>query len=671
MNIQNIKSLNNIRDKSVLIIEPHSHHAETLPGHAKYFAEMGYNVDIFITNENAAENPMCRCPDIARVFKGNLQDLEKFLQTDFIKNYDFVFFNSITYRCAKYAPTMLHMTKMPKFGLLGVEHDVLKRAIDRNPEIKQMIDTKRLFVLSDVNGVGRMNPHWFGDVKITPKNKTTTFIAIGNIDSSVKNHEMLVNAVETLRNHGITDFEIVVVGRGNLNLPEQTKKHLRICGRLNFPDMFCEIEKADFILGLMDINNPQHHRYLAGQASGSVQLSYGFGKPLILNDVFAKHYEFDSGNCIMHHENKLGDAMVKACKMTDKQYSKMQENLLNTAKKVSQQSKKSLKSAINNAQKSTQHIPIVFAFDDNYALPASIAIKSLIDTASPNSIYDVIVFYDKLKSSTKEKIETIYPIRWVKVDGTLLKGAPTGWSGIATYYRLMLADLLPEYNRVIWSDVDVLFRGDLGEIYTMNMRGADWAGIIAERRDEKYGVHQHFPENNKDFVYMPGFMIADTKQWREKNMLSRFLQIIRDFGPRLKMFDLDVLNLAADKIAAVPFEYCVLEEIWNHPDITNAMEYPWLANAHGHNALVKAKANPKIIHYAGLPVKIWLRPLTEISGEYLHYMIGSPIFDGRAYWPSFWRRVYSILLWLIIKVMPIKSVRHKLKDKRKKLIREV
>ena len=32
-------------------------------------------------------------------------------------------------------------------------------------------------------------------------------------------------------------------------------------------------------------------------------------------------------------------------------------------------------------------IPIVFAFDDNYALPASIAIKSLIDSKDVNTDY--------------------------------------------------------------------------------------------------------------------------------------------------------------------------------------------------------------------------------------------------------------------------------------------
>ena len=82
-------------------------------------------------------------------------------------------------------------------------------------------------------------------------------------------------------------------------------------------------------------------------------------------------------------------------------------------------------------------------------------------------------------------MEKICPIRWIKVDTATLKNVPQGWSGLETYYRLLIADLLPEYDKVIWSDVDVLFKGDLSDIYTKDLEGADWGGIIVERQDEK------------------------------------------------------------------------------------------------------------------------------------------------------------------------------------------
>ena len=50
-------------------------------------------------------------------------------------------------------------------------------------------------------------------------------------------------------------------------------------------------------------------------------------------------------------------------------------------------------------------IPIVFAFDDNYALPASIAIQSLIDAKNPDTDYDVFVLHGGLAKSTINKMQ--------------------------------------------------------------------------------------------------------------------------------------------------------------------------------------------------------------------------------------------------------------------------
>ena len=313
-------------------------------------------------------------------------------------------------------------------------------------------------------------------------------------------------------------------------------------------------------------------------------------------------------------------------------------------------------------------IPVAFAFDDNYAFPASIAIQSLIDAKLEDTEYDIIVFHSGLKETTIEKMDTICPIRYIKVDKSILANVPQGWSGLETYYRLLISSLLPEYDKVIWSDVDVLFKGDLSNIYNTDMEDADWAGVIAERQDETKGVHPHYKENKKPYIYMPGFMIVNSVQWREKNMWQRFLKIIDKYGEKLKYFDLDILNLAAEKIMSVPFEYCVLENIYDESNIENAPEYPWLERSQGKEALLKAKNNPIIIHYAGKNPKIWMRKMGDIPSYYWEYMKKSPFFDKEKYFPGFKRKAISFLLWCVMKLCLVKKTRQKLKNKRKSLI---
>ena len=81
---------------------------------------------------------------------------------------------------------------------------------------------------------------------------------------------------------------------------------------------------------------------------------------------------------------------------------------------------------------------------------------------------------------------------------------------------------------------------------------------------------------------------------------------------------MDILNLAADKIYPVPFEYCVLENIYD--ELEDAPEWPWLERAQGKEALIKAQANPIIIHYAGRNPKIWKRKKDKIPAYYWDYI---------------------------------------------------
>ena len=269
-------------------------------------------------------------------------------------------------------------------------------------------------------------------------------------------------------------------------------------------------------------------------------------------------------------------------------------------------------------------LPIVFAFDDNYRLPAWIAIKSLLDTAEDVE-YDIFVLYEALSLKTRAEFDKLAPINWIRVDENIFADAPqTEYWPKSVYYRLLISQLIPQYDKIVWSDVDVLFKKNLHKVYENDISEYYWAGIKAEKNTPETVVHTYFPENKNEFIYMSGFMLINAAKMRTEKMTAKFFEIIRTFNDRLKMFDLDVLNLACDKIASVPFEYCVLENIYDADDISTASEYSWLESVYGHKALTAAKADPTIIHYAGKWPKIWWRQYSEIPEYYKKQIMKCP-----------------------------------------------
>lgn len=275
-------------------------------------------------------------------------------------------------------------------------------------------------------------------------------------------------------------------------------------------------------------------------------------------------------------------------------------------------------------------IPIVFAFDDKYALPASIAIKSLLDSRDKNTEYEIFVLHNGLKTSTKNKFSKITDIKWIEVPKDSFNGFPesSSWNELV-YYRLLIPNLIPEYDKIIYSDIDVLFKKDLSNVYNTNIDDYYWAGVIAEKNTPDTCCHKYFPENKNEYIYMSGFMLINSKKMLEDKIKEQLYKNVNLFKDRLRFFDLDLLNITCNKILALPFEYCVLENIYE--DVTQAKEFPWLNKYYSLDLLTNAKNDPAIIHYAGRNPKIWLRKPDKIASYYWQYIVNSPFYNKAYY----------------------------------------
>jgi glycosyltransferase involved in cell wall biosynthesis len=214
---------------------------------------------------------------------------------------------------------------LDKSKLFLVEHDA-KPAVDAGTWSKDIITLRKLnYKGADSTSV---NPHYFGEVNITPKNQDiTNFIMVGKLGTGQSDNSVIINAALQLLKDEITNFKITVVGKGDLDgLPPELAQRVDIKGRLPFDAMFAELEKADFML--TSYKGPQHDFYRTTGASGNFQLVFGFAKPCIIIDDFAGINGFNNDNAIVYKApTEYADAMKKAISMSPAEYNVMQSKL--------------------------------------------------------------------------------------------------------------------------------------------------------------------------------------------------------------------------------------------------------------------------------------------------------------------------------------------------------
>ncbi len=324
-------------------------HSEVVPGYVKYLLDLGYNVSVLVDPKRLKEGLFSRFNE-KNVFINKMnrkQTKEFFLKADLsnIKGIMVTTAGKIC-DCVNYAQAYSHFNStLDKSKLYLVEHEA-SFAGDKGTWIEDLI-TLRALNYKNLNSVV-VNPHYFGDVKITPKNEITNFITIGAIKPNKKNSSLIIKAVEELHKKGITNFKVTVVGKGHLKgVNKDIQKYFDIKGRLSFDKMYEEIEKADFMLTAYDDNDIEHIRYNTSGTSGNFQLVYGFLKPCIIIESFAPINGFNFNNSIFYKTTKeYSLALEKGINLSKEDYLKMQNSLKDYARELYQKSLSNLKSLI-------------------------------------------------------------------------------------------------------------------------------------------------------------------------------------------------------------------------------------------------------------------------------------------------------------------------------------
>jgi lipopolysaccharide biosynthesis glycosyltransferase len=198
-----------------------------------------------------------------------------------------------------------------------------------------------------------------------------------------------------------------------------------------------------------------------------------------------------------------------------------------------------------------EKIHIVFSPDENYAVLAGVAVTSILHHASEPGRFHFYFLQgnrklsDRSRAKFSEVIETYgAALDYVEVDVRLLAEfenlGPERLSP-AVYYLMMIPNLLPNLERCLYLDCDVLALGNLAELWDTVNPDAGVAAVADCNIDrdrvslEKYEVIKRY--------FNAGVMLMNLQRWRERERVKSCLQL--SANPRMhdRFANQDVLNV--------------------------------------------------------------------------------------------------------------------------------
>lgn len=238
-------------------------------------------------------------------------------------------------------------------------------------------------------------------------------------------------------------------------------------------------------------------------------------------------------------------------------------------------------------------VPIVFAFDNNLIFPACVALSSLMMNAKEDTFYDIFILHSHkqpLRHDEIDKLPIYYKnsrIQYRAVDSTFDEAFEIRGITTPAYYRLLIPELIPEYDKVLYSDVDVIFRSDLSEYYNIDMTGYYIAGVdsLANFQPELVKYYNEIVGIGPEGIIYSGNLVINSKEILKDNLIPRFKELAKN---RYTFQDMDVLNIACrGKIKYLSPAFCLttyisefnvyrkdeLLKVWSCGDIADTLSH--------------------------------------------------------------------------------------------------
>lgn len=280
---------------------------------------------------------------------------------------------------------------------------------------------------------------------------------------------------------------------------------------------------------------------------------------------------------------------------------------------------------------------IAMSSSNEYVPYLSTCLESLKKVVNPEQNYDIIIFErsitERNKSILKKQIECEnISLRFVNptpiLKGYNLKFPPN--YNLECYFRLTSPLILKNFEKVLFTDVDLLFLKDPSVLYSEDITNYPLAackdlimGAFVNNRNDSLNWGKYLCEKLKledNYKYFnTGVMLINIKYFNDNNISSKMLDLVSK--TQFRILEQDGLN------AFFKNGIKYIDTSWNFPvanfyykTILDFMPKTF------YEQYKKDEKNPKIMHFAGT-TKPWFCPSENYSEIWWEYARKSPFYE--------------------------------------------
>jgi lipopolysaccharide biosynthesis glycosyltransferase len=280
-------------------------------------------------------------------------------------------------------------------------------------------------------------------------------------------------------------------------------------------------------------------------------------------------------------------------------------------------------------------------FNNNYVIPASVAFYSMLENANPEYKYNLYILHSDITEENQDKLQQTITnfnnssLTFINMqekfkdlfENTVVKGHYSK----EMFYKFLAPSTFPQYEKIIISDVDVVYLGDISpsyffinaedDIYFAGHKGpilkGSWIDSCSFDQYKKFFSDQEIEKLQTG----AGYYVFNLKKMRQNKIEQKFIDYAIKNSKRLLQPEQDVINLCCyPKIKFLPLRNLVCSYCYDlyqeEKDFENDLNY-------SKEELKEGLENPIQLHYA-TSTKPWNRLSCTKAEEWFKVLVKTP-----------------------------------------------
>ena len=208
-------------------------------------------------------------------------------------------------------------------------------------------------------------------------------------------------------------------------------------------------------------------------------------------------------------------------------------------------------------------IHIAMISDEGYVMPTCVAIRSFILNKRADVHFNIHIIAASLNEQAKETFHQFaaedVTIDVIEVDAGFFEGMhvydgrTVAVASVSALYKFLLPDLLPDHDKVLYLDGDLIARVCLSEIYDVELGDCYAAAVMDSGFIYKHYAHE-YTQGLQDYVNT-GVMLLNLNKMREDDMTRKLIEEKR-LSTDTTLMDQNVFNTVFNgHIRLLPIRY--------------------------------------------------------------------------------------------------------------------